>query len=134
MPPPTASAAARPADNAQFLRKQRTAVEAIAADNAKLKEELVLENKFSVNPTTQTAAALIGNLQAQADVYAAKVCVRGGGLGGGEEDGLGGVLPHPTLHPRLLRSPRSSGCGRSWSDASRRCAAASPTSGWRWAA
>ena len=82
MPPPTASAAARPADNAQFLRKQRTAVEAIAADNAKLKEELVLENKFSVNPTTQTAAALIGNLQAQADVYAAKVCVRGGGLGG----------------------------------------------------
>ncbi len=62
-----------PADNAQALRKQRAAVEAIAADNMKLKEELMLENKFSVNPTTQTAAALIANLQAQADVYAAKV-------------------------------------------------------------
>lgn len=62
----------RPADNAQFLRKQRAAAEAIGADNQKLKEELMLENKFSVNPTTQTAAALIANLQEQADVYAAK--------------------------------------------------------------
>lgn len=66
-------APARPADNAQFLRKQRAAAEAIAADNQKLKEELMLENKFSVNPTTQTAAALITNLQEQADVYAHKV-------------------------------------------------------------
>ena len=37
---------AAPADNAQALRKQRAAVVAIAADNAKLKEELMLENKF----------------------------------------------------------------------------------------
>ncbi|KAL4431319.1 hypothetical protein ABPG75_006575 [Micractinium tetrahymenae] len=73
--PPAARAPAlgRPADNAQFLRKQRAAAEAIAADNQKLKEELMLENKFSVNPTTQTAAALIANLQEQADVYAAKI-------------------------------------------------------------
>lgn len=77
MPPGTPPAArapslGRPADNAQFLRKQRAAAEAIAADNQKLKEELMLENKFSVNPTTQTATALIANLQEQADVYAAK--------------------------------------------------------------
>ena len=70
MGPPAARA---PADNAQFLRKQRAAVEVIAADNLKLKEEVMLENKFSVNPTTQTAAALIANLQQQADVYATKV-------------------------------------------------------------
>eukprot|EP00887_Chlorella_sp_A99_P008164 scaffold12.g8164.t1 len=63
----------RPADNAQALRKQRAAIEAIAADNQKLKEELMLENKFSVNPTTATAAALIANLQQQADVYAKKI-------------------------------------------------------------
>jgi hypothetical protein len=61
-------------DNAQFLRKQRAAIEVIAADNVKLKEEFMLENKFSVNPTTQTAAALIANLQEQADVYVVKVC------------------------------------------------------------
>lgn len=75
MPAATATAAPRggPADNAQALRKQRAAVDALVADNMKLKEELMLENKFSVNPTTQTAAALIANLQAQADVYAAKV-------------------------------------------------------------
>lgn len=77
MPPATIAAArapalGRPADSAQFLRKQRAAAEAIAADNLKLKEELMLENKFSVNPTTQTAAALIANLQEQADVYAVK--------------------------------------------------------------
>ena len=82
MPASAAAGAAAPsvaprADNAQSLRKQRAAVEAIAMDNMKLKEELMLENKFSVNPTTQTAAALIANLQEQADVYAAKV----GGVG-----------------------------------------------------
>ncbi|KAI3424457.1 hypothetical protein D9Q98_010009 [Chlorella vulgaris] len=60
-------------DNAQFLRKQRAAIEVIAADNVKLKEEFMLENKFSVNPTTQTAAALIANLQEQADVYVVKI-------------------------------------------------------------
>ena len=63
---------AAPADNAQFLRKQRAAIEVLAADNLKLKEELMLENKFSVNPTSATAAALIANLQEQADVYATK--------------------------------------------------------------
>lgn len=82
MAPADRSAAApqigAPADNAQFLRKQRAAVEVLAADNLKLKEELMLENKFSVNPTSTTAAALIANLQAQADVYAAKVGVRWG--------------------------------------------------------
>lgn len=66
----------RPAENAQALRKQRSAVEAIAADNLKLKEELMLENKFSVNPTTATAAALIASLQQQADICAKKVRAR----------------------------------------------------------
>lgn len=82
MAPAVAPPRVGPADNAQALRKQRAAVEAIAADNMKLKEELMLENKFSVNPTTQTAAALIANLQEQADVYAAKV--RSGGAVGAD--------------------------------------------------
>lgn len=79
----------RPADNAQFLRKQRAAAEAIAADNQKLKEELMLENKFSVNPTSTTAAALIANLQEQADVYEVKVrrgCAVAGRLDGCREE------------------------------------------------
>lgn len=67
--------APHPADNAQALRKQWAAIESIAADNLKLKEELMLANKFSVNPTTQTAAAVIANLQQQADAYAKKVWV-----------------------------------------------------------
>lgn len=65
--------APKPASAAQELRKQRAAIDAITADNLKLKEELLLENKFSVNPTTQTASALIAHLEAQADVYAKKV-------------------------------------------------------------
>lgn len=59
---------------------RRAAIDAISADNLKLKEELMLENKFSVNPTTQTAAALIAHLEAQADVYAEKVQEAGLGV------------------------------------------------------
>lgn len=75
MPPQSGQSplATAPRDNAQFVRKQRAAIEMIAADNLKLKEEVMLENKFSVNPTTQTASALIANLRAQADVYVVKV-------------------------------------------------------------
>ncbi len=38
-----------------------------------LKEELMLENKFSVQPTTANAAALIATLQDQSDQYTRKV-------------------------------------------------------------
>ena len=51
----------------------RAAIQKLKEDNAKLKEELLLENKFSVTPTTANAAALIGNLQEQSDVYTRKV-------------------------------------------------------------
>ena len=51
----------------------RAAIQKLKEDNAKLKEELLLENKFSVTPTTANAAALISNLQEQSDVYTRKV-------------------------------------------------------------
>ena len=51
----------------------RAAIDAIASDNLKLKEELMLENKFSVNPTSQSAAALIALLEEQADGLTKKV-------------------------------------------------------------
>ncbi|GAB4816542.1 hypothetical protein N2152v2_003588 [Parachlorella kessleri] len=59
--------------SAQELRKQRAAIDAIAFDNLKLKEELMLENKFSVNPTSQSAAALIALLEEQADGLTKKI-------------------------------------------------------------
>ena len=56
-----------------FMRQLRAAIGKLRADNIALKEELMLENKFSVAPTQASAAALIANLQAQSDVYTAKV-------------------------------------------------------------
>jgi hypothetical protein len=47
----------------------RTAIEKIREQNAKLKEELLLENKFSVRSSNQEAANLINKLQDDADVY-----------------------------------------------------------------
>lgn len=51
----------------------RAAIEKLRADNMLLKEELMLENKFSVQPTTANAAALIATLQDQSDQYTRKV-------------------------------------------------------------
>lgn len=51
----------------------RVAIEAITADNQRLKDELALENKFSVNPTTAAAKQLIFSLDAQDRVYEALV-------------------------------------------------------------
>ena len=53
--------------------KCRAAIEKLRADNMLLKEELMLENKFSVQPTTANAAALIATLQDQSDQYTRKV-------------------------------------------------------------
>ena len=54
----------------------RSAIEKLRADNAALKEELRLENKFSVQPTAANASALIQNLKKQSDVYTKKVRAR----------------------------------------------------------
>ena len=44
--------------------------------NAQLKHEVMLENRFSVQPTTLTAAAYIANLQDQSEVLTKKVLVK----------------------------------------------------------
>lgn len=49
----------------------RAAIDAIAADNQRLKEHLLLENKYSVSPTSQVAAALIASLRSEAAAYEA---------------------------------------------------------------
>ena len=51
----------------------RAAIAKLRQDNAKLKEELLLENKFSVTPTSSNLSANIANLQDQSDVYTRKV-------------------------------------------------------------
>lgn len=55
------------------LFKQRAAIEKLRADNAALKEELALENKFSMAPSQSSADALISNLQHQSDACTAKI-------------------------------------------------------------
>ena len=52
--------------------QRRAAIEKLRADNAALKEELVLENRFSMAPSQGSAAALIQSLQCQSDLYTAK--------------------------------------------------------------
>ena len=42
--------------------------------NAQLKHEVMLQNRFSVAPSTQSATAYIANLQDQSEVLAKKVC------------------------------------------------------------
>lgn len=51
----------------------RAAISKLRDDNAKLKEELLLENKFSVTPTSSNLSANIANLQDQSDIYTRKV-------------------------------------------------------------
>ena len=55
----------------------RAAIAKLRDDNAKLKEELLLENKFSVTPTSSNLSANIANLQDQSDVYTRKVRLQG---------------------------------------------------------
>jgi hypothetical protein len=52
---------------------RRCAIERIREQNAKLKEELLLENKFSVRSSNQEAANLIAKLQDDADQLTRKV-------------------------------------------------------------
>ncbi|DBA80395.1 TPA: Outer dynein arm protein 1 [Trebouxia sp. C0005] len=61
------------AETQQFFVKQRAAIAKLREDNAKLKEELLLENKFSVTPTSSNLSANIANLQDQSDVYTRKI-------------------------------------------------------------
>lgn len=61
------------AETQQFFVKQRAAIAKLRDDNAKLKEELLLENKFSVTPTSSNLSANIANLQDQSDVYTRKI-------------------------------------------------------------
>ena len=49
------------------------AIGKLRRDNIALKDELMLENKFSVAPTLASASDLIANLQAQSNVYTTKV-------------------------------------------------------------
>lgn len=53
----------------------RAAIAKLRQDNAKLHEELLLENKFSVTPTSSNLSANIANLQDQSDVYTRKARV-----------------------------------------------------------
>lgn len=55
----------------------RHAITKLRTDNNKLKEELLLENKFSVQPANAAAAIQICKLQDEADMYTRKVvCLR----------------------------------------------------------
>eukprot|EP00877_Chromochloris_zofingiensis_P013781 jgi/Chrzof1/8657/Cz03g19020.t1 len=55
------------------LDKQRAAIEKLRLQNAKLKEELLLENKFSVRPSNAGSTVLINKLQDEADLYTRKI-------------------------------------------------------------
>ena len=55
----------------------RAAIEKLRADNEALKEEMQLENKFSVRPTSSAAAATIETLRQQSDACTQKVTGRG---------------------------------------------------------
>lgn len=51
----------------------RAALKALREGNAQLKHEVMLQNRFSVAPSTQSASAYIANLQDQSEVLAKKV-------------------------------------------------------------
>ena len=51
----------------------RAAIDKLRGQNARLKEELLLENKFSVRPSNPGATVLINKLQDEADLYTRKV-------------------------------------------------------------
>lgn len=51
----------------------RAAIDRLRQQNAKLKEDLLLENKFSVRPSNPGATQMINKLQDEADLYTRKV-------------------------------------------------------------
>lgn len=51
----------------------RAAIDKLRQQNARLKEDLLLENKFSVRPSNPGATVLINKLQDEADLYTRKV-------------------------------------------------------------
>jgi hypothetical protein len=51
----------------------RAAIDRLRQQNARLKEDLLLENKFSVKPSNPGATQLINKLQDEADLYTRKV-------------------------------------------------------------
>jgi hypothetical protein len=57
----------------------RAAIDRLRQQNARLKEDLLLENKFSVRPSNPGATQLINKLQDEADLYTRKVSTRSGG-------------------------------------------------------
>lgn len=52
---------------------RRAAIEKLRADNELLKEEVQLENRFSVKPTTDSAAVVIRKLEEECDALTDKV-------------------------------------------------------------
>jgi hypothetical protein len=56
----------------------RAAIDRLRQHNARLKEHLLLENKFSVRPSNPGATQLINKLQDEADLYTRKVSTKSG--------------------------------------------------------
>jgi hypothetical protein len=54
----------------------RSAIDRLRQQNAKLKEDLLLENKFSVRPSNPGATQMINKLQDEADLYTRKVSTK----------------------------------------------------------
>ncbi|CAK0783412.1 hypothetical protein CVIRNUC_006611 [Coccomyxa viridis] len=61
------------AETQQFFVKQRAAIEKLRTANEGLKEEMQLENKFSLRPTSSSAAATIAMLRQQSDACTQKI-------------------------------------------------------------
>ncbi|KFM26896.1 hypothetical protein F751_4957 [Auxenochlorella protothecoides] len=59
--------------SAQVVRKQRVAVKVIADANESLKEQIVLENKQTVNGTTSEGFATLAELQDAANTYVQRI-------------------------------------------------------------
>ena len=55
------------------MKPCRNAIAVLKADNTALKEELRLENKYSVAPTTASGTVLVAQLQDESDVLTRKV-------------------------------------------------------------
>ncbi|KAF8055922.1 ODA1 [Scenedesmus sp. PABB004] len=71
--PGRASTLSEPLSHKSVVEKQRAAISKLREQNARLKEELLLENKFSVRPSNPGAAALINKLQDEADLFTRKI-------------------------------------------------------------
>ena len=63
-------------DTHHFRSMCRAAIEKLRTQNNMLKEELLMENKFSVAPTNHSINAQINRCQDQLDLYTRKVAAR----------------------------------------------------------